>query len=143
MNRNCKKYDISSFINIYPQFAKANTTFYIDEEEYSKIIDFLSEKKVISGEYKNLKKFYRILYEILNNRYNDDLYSKEEMSAKTKNITAMKFKGRKNIRLYCKEYSISGKKVVIVCLYKKKVQENDKKIKNLLESISEYKYEFS
>ena len=76
------------------------------------------------------------------NHYNSDLYGKEEISEKTKNVTAIKFKGKENIRIGCKEFFRRGKKVVMIVKIIKKVQKNDKKLRNIYETIGGYDYEF-
>lgn len=55
----------------------------------------------------------------------------------------MKRKGKsKNIRIYCKEFFIDNKKVVMIIEYNKKTQKIDKKLKNKLETIGGYNYDF-
>lgn len=141
MKRKCKKYNLDEFISQNPQFQLSNISLYIDEVNYTEITEFLT-KKTVFNKYLYKKRFYRILYQIFQNRYDEVLYGPEEMSEKSKDITAMKFKTTGNIRLYCKEFKQGGKKIVIICLHSKKVTKNDKRIKNLVESIAKYEYEF-
>ncbi|MFN0204312.1 MAG: hypothetical protein ACKVTZ_22530 [Bacteroidia bacterium] len=111
-------------------------SIWVDEANQGEIFELL-------GIERNRKKFRRVLYEILNNRYNHDLYRKEDMSQSTLDVTAMKFSAN-NDRIYCREfpYEKEDKRVVMISVYRKKVQKNDKRIKNLLESVAQYEYEF-
>ena len=112
-----------------------NIELYIDDAIESEFISYLSNDKFI-------KKFRRIAHEILSNRYNDDLYGKEEVSNKSKNITAMKFSNLNNLRIYCKEFSGLGKKIVAIQFIHKKSQHVNKKITSVLENIGGYYYDF-
>lgn len=87
------------------------------------------------------KKFRRILYVVLSNKYDEDLYGREEVSSRAKGVTAMKFKGKMNLRIYCKEIFKDGKKVVMVTACLKKTQKVNKSLKTLLESIGGYEYD--
>jgi hypothetical protein len=144
--RNCTKIPgdvISKLIQINEiQFVE----LYIDASNYQEILAVLSS---------NIDKSRRILYELFQSRYNDDLYGKENFSNETRNLTAFKYKlGKgKNIRIYCKEYldeqiiSISKKsrqfkKVVLISVYYKKSYDLDKKLRQHLTSIASYEYEF-
>ncbi len=73
------------------------------------------------------------------------LYRKEAVSEKAKNITAMKFAKKENVRIYCKEYmeteSQKEKKVVMLCCYYKKEMKN-RKLRSLIENLGGYEYEF-
>jgi hypothetical protein len=93
----------------------------------------------------NRKKLKRILFEIYNLRYNDDLYRKEAVSEKAESVTAMKFAHRNNVRIYCKEYFKAippgAKNVVMISLYTKK-ETKSKRIKTLIETIGGYDYDF-
>ena len=136
MVRECKRLYLENIFDKVPQLLKNNVELYVDLRNKDEIVDFLREKR---------KKARRIFYEIFSLRYNYDLYAKEEVSKKALNITAMKFKGRGNERIYCKEYFIKEnnreKKVVMITLYVKKSQKG-KKIKNLIETIGGYNYGF-
>lgn len=136
MVRECKRLYLEDIFDKVPQLPKNNVELYVDLRNKDEIVDFLREKR---------KKARRIFYEIFSLRYNYDLYAKEEVSVKAKNITAMKFKGRDNERIYCKEYFIKEnnreKKVVMITLYVKKSQKG-KKVKNLIETIGGYNYGF-
>lgn len=97
MLRNCIEIPLEPFRldfgikNIY------KVSLYIDEENQADIYGVISE---------NRSRFRRAIYELLQGRYNFELYGKEGISDKTRNITAFKFKRRRNsnYRIYCKEY---------------------------------------
>ncbi|HRI27110.1 MAG TPA: hypothetical protein PK239_00985 [Chitinophagales bacterium] len=93
----------------------------------------------------NMKKMRRVIIAMFNAPpYNNDLYGKETVSNKSENITAIKFKGKLNIRIYCKEYAQSDKDKIIVLAYPyyKKSEKIDKKTKNIIETAPKYEYNF-
>ncbi len=109
---------------------------YIDVKEQKGIMGIITSER---------NKFKRILYYILQGKYNEDLYGKEVVTPKCKDITAMKFKGAINTRIYCKEIHVSTKKKIIAIhlLRNKSFQSaGHKSLKPKLESISQYDYEF-
>lgn len=74
---------------------------------------------------------------------NSDLYDKENINEKCKDITAMKFfKGQENDRIYCKELKMKGVFIIVTAeLYeKKKSQKLTKKEISIIEKIAEYEY---
>jgi len=109
------------------------TELYVDQQNRREIEEVLR---------KNGDKFRRIMYQVCSNRYGDDLYGKEAVSKKAKDVTAMKFKGKENIRIGCKEFFKDGKKIVMIVKIIKKSQKNTKKIKGIYESIGGYDYDF-
>lgn len=115
--------------------SNCRTEIWIDTEHKEEIETFLNIKK-------NKKKFKRQLYEMCSNRYSEDLYGKEEVSKKAKHVTALKFKGRENVRIGCKEFFKNGKKIVMIVKFIKKSQKNTRKIKNIYETIGGYDYDF-
>lgn len=135
MERKCERLYVKDFLDELPSFCNERVEFYIDVINKDEILNFLLKKK---------KKTRRILYEIFSLRYVYDLYDKEEVSDKAKNITAMKFKSRSNERIYCREFFIEDntiiKKVVMITLYCK--NEMDKKTKKMIENIGDYNYGF-
>lgn len=132
--RICLKYNIEPILLAYPEFSDKKITFYIDKDN-SKVLNEVIEA--------NKKKIRRIIYTILSEQYNDDLYGYEARDSKTKNIKAMKIKSSLNPRIYCQEnYFADGKRIVMVITIKKKSQKLDKKIISILEKISKYDYEY-
>jgi len=108
---------------------------YVDRSEHEEITKFLTKKAV-------RKKFRIIIRQIATGLYNPDLYDKEEVSGKAKDITAMKFKGKKNYRVYCKEFHDGKRRIVMIQLLWKKTQKNNKQLRSRLEYLGGYHYEF-
>jgi hypothetical protein len=109
----------------------------VDTESYGEILQFLNERKLV-------KKFELICYTILSGLKNPDLYDKEDINDKCKQVTAMKFKGKENARIYCKEVKQKNKTLIVVTselLPKKKNQKNQQKEINLIEKVAGYDYE--
>lgn len=94
----------------------------------------------------NERKFQTIIERILTlkNRYYDH-YKKEQINEKTRNVTAIRFLGKANIRIYCQERMTKEGIMYIICAisHHKKVQKNDNKIGDILNKIAEYEYEIS
>ena len=136
MNRKHVKYDLRDFISGQSEIKNTSVELFIDTENK----DNLNAIKEILKNHR--KKFQRILYVMLKNRYDSDLYSQEG-----EGVTAMKFKGKfsGNIRIYCKEIFRMGKKIIMITAYYKKVQKNkdDKKIKNIIDNIKSFNYEIN
>ncbi|MDI9490965.1 MAG: hypothetical protein QM211_06385 [Bacillota bacterium] len=110
----------------------------IDQDNHESIMKFLKEK--------NLAKKFKMICDIIirNISYTSDLYGKEEIDKSCKGITAMKFKGHQNARIYCKEL-ISEDKILIVVvselLEKKKNQKNQFAERRLIKKVAGYEYE--
>jgi len=68
----------------------------IDCVNADEILEFLSANNLV-------KKFNLICQVILMGLRNSDLYDKENINEKSKHVTAMKFKGHINTRIYCME----------------------------------------
>lgn len=132
IKRNAVKYDLQPFFE----------NLGINDFTTEIYVDLVNKEEIEEAIQNNLKKFRRVVYEMHKNHYNSDLYGKEEISEKTKNVTAIKFKGKENIRIGCKEFFRRGKKVVMIVKIIKKVQKNDKKLRNIYETIGGYDYEF-
>ena len=127
-----------------PEINVSNIELRIDEQNLDDIVDFLTETDK-NGRMIRQKKFARILREVLLGNYDDDLYGKEEVSSKAKNVTAMKFTGSNNYRIGCKEFFKENKKVVMItCFHKKstKGSKNSKKEIAIYEAIGSYEYAF-
>jgi hypothetical protein len=109
----------------------------VDSENADEILQFLKENNLY-------KKFDLICTTILSGIRNTDLYDKEDINDKCKNVTAMKFKGSQNTRIYCKEVKQKDKTLVVVTselLPKKKKQKNKEKEINLIEKVADYDYQ--
>jgi hypothetical protein len=126
---------------IYPEILDTKVELRIDEKNSEEILSFIV-KQDNKGKYLHIKKFARILREIALGNYNDDLYRKEPPEGK--NVTAMKLKGKENIRIVCKELFCENKKVVMVTYFHKKSTKGkniSKKDLAIYEAIGGYEYE--
>ncbi len=127
----CQEYGLD--IRYLPK--SCNIKIYVDEQNFEQITALLSEYS---------HKARLAFYHILRCQYNDDLYGKEAIDSKTKNITAIKFKRGLNYRIYCKEFyeddNIYNKKIVLIEAFKKKSQNVNKELKALIKKISRYEY---
>jgi hypothetical protein len=136
MKKKCIEFPTADFLNNLEEFKNKNIKIYIDTGIIKDILEILKKES-----YK--KKFRRILYTIFSGDNNTHLYGREDVSGKAKDITAMKFTGKENLRIYCKEFSKSGKKIVMITHLSKKVQSaSNLKIKSVLEAIGGYEYDF-
>ena len=111
----------------------------IDTENAKKILAYLNQDE------RHKKKFRFICELVLRGLRNTELYDKENINKKAKNITAFKFfKGQENDRIYCKEQRVNNKLYIVICcelLETKKSKSNTKSIKNIINKISDYEYE--
>ena len=116
-----------------------NKAICIDSQNAKTLLSFINRDE------RHKKKFRYIVELILKDIRNTELYDKENINKRAKNVTAMKFfKGQENARIYCKEKRLNNKLFVIVCcelIESKKTQSNNNKIKSLLKKISTYEYE--
>ncbi len=81
---------------------------------------------------------------LLEGHKNTELYDKEDINSKCKDVTAMKFfKGQENDRIYCKEQKKDGLFIIVaVEVYEKKKSNNiSKKEIPIITKISNYEYE--
>lgn len=112
---------------------------YVDEEAKDEIMGYIEQDA------RHRKKFLHICEIILGGHRNSDLYDKEEVNDRCKDVTAMKlFKGQENDRIYCKEvHTEEGVFVVVaaVLLKSKKNQKLNNKQINLIEKVGGYTYE--
>jgi len=97
----------------------------IDGVNYQKILDFIFKDE------RHENKFIDVCNIILTGLRNPKLYDKENINAKCKNVTAMKFfKGQENARIYCQEVKQRGKIFVVVAaelLERKKIKRINRK----------------
>lgn len=127
---------------IYLASNKSETRkVYIDEINKKNIIDLLSKDE----RYK--KKFRLILQLLLDNHRNTELYDKENINDKCKDVYAIKlFKGQENHRIYCKQTNTGKNKTFVIILSElnlsKKTQKNSHKEISLIQKVATYEYEF-
>jgi len=126
---------------IYHEIKDSIIELRVDEKNAEEILSFLLQKDK-NNKHIHIKKFARILREIALGNYDEDLYDREP--PKNQNVTAMKFKGKDNIRIVCKEIFCKNKKVVMVALFHKKSSRGkniSKKDLAIYETIGGYEYE--
>lgn len=126
---------VEAVYQIDPTLAEMNVEVFVDSEFLDDLAKLLADPKLA-------KKFRRILYVMLRASYDEDLYGREAVSDKAKFITAMKFKGKFNLRIYCKEFFRGGKKIVLIFAFHKKTQKINKQLRDKLEAIGSYEYKF-
>lgn len=112
---------------------------YIDTENKAEILAYINQDK------RHKKKFRFITEIILGGHRNTEVYDKEDINEKCKDVTAMKFfKGQENDRIYCKEIkSDEGTFIVVTAvLYEKKKSEGvtSKEIP-IINNVGSYEYE--
>jgi hypothetical protein len=108
----------------------------IDVKNANDIFQFINKNKL--G-----KKYDLICKTVLSGIRNPELYDKEDINLKCENVTAMKFKGSLNTRIYCQEMKQGNKTLVIIAseLHEsKKNQKNQAKEKNLIKKVARYEY---
>lgn len=112
---------------------------YIDVQNEAEILGYLLQDE------RHRKKFLFIAEIILEGLRNTEVYDKEDINNKCKDVTAMKFfKGQENDRIYCKEiHNHKGVFIVVAAvLYeKKKSGKLTKEQKNIINAIGGYDYE--
>lgn len=110
----------------------------IDKQNEKDILSYVNQSE------RHLKKFRHIVQLILEGHKNTDLYDKENINQKCRDVTAMKFfKGQENDRIYCKEQRVDGIYIIVTIeVYsKKKTQGVTNKEKPLIEKIANYDYQ--
>lgn len=116
--------------------SSGKVIIYVDKKELAKIEPFL--KKI-----SNFETFVLFRQQVFENRRNKEIYKKENISTKCKNLYAIKFdSGRnQNDRIYCLEFHDGKRRIVLSKLYVgKKTQKINKKLKASLEPICNRKY---
>ncbi len=111
---------------------------YVDQNNAEKILEFLNKDE------RHRKKFSFIQEIIFGRLRMPELYDKEEINQRCKDVTAMKFfKGQENARIYCKELRTENKVFVVITselLERKKSTKLTKKDKQLIEKVAAYEY---
>ena len=116
--------------------------FYIDTENSKALITFLKQERA------NIKKFNHVLELLLEHKHNipTDVYDKENIEKGCEKVTAIKlFKGKKNPRIYCQQYTEEGKQVFVIIaselLEKKKSNKLTSKEKSIIRRVASYQYQ--
>ncbi len=111
----------------------------MDEENREAILAYLNKDE------RHRKKFRFIADIILGGFRNTEVYDKESINCRCKDVTAMKFfKGQENDRIYCKEiHSSEGTFIVVAAILyenKKTTRLKQEQI-NLIEKVATFEYE--
>lgn len=111
---------------------------YIDTQNKAAILEYIKRYD------KHQKKFNYIVGLILNGIRNTEVYDKENINPRCKDVTAMKFfKGGSNDRIYCKEvHTESGVFIVVAAILheKKKSNKNSNREITLIDQVGMYEY---
>ncbi|MFN6943848.1 MAG: hypothetical protein ACK4ND_02800 [Cytophagaceae bacterium] len=112
---------------------------YIDSENRKMILDYIRKDS------RHQKKFKFISDIILGGHKNTEVYDKEDINEKSKDVTAMKFfKGQENDRIYCKEIkSDEGTHIIVTAVVHEKKKSNNLSSKEIaiINKIGGYEYE--
>ncbi|KAB2869468.1 MAG: hypothetical protein F9K37_07980 [Bacteroidales bacterium] len=124
---------------LYRKSKDGKKAFYIDVENAESILYFLKSDEA------NLKKFRYALDLLLEGRPPRDLYDKENFDKSCEHVTAIKlFKGKKNPRIYCLQYTDGCTKVFVIIaaelLEKKKSEGLTNKEKTIINRVASYQY---
>ncbi|MGQ1946048.1 hypothetical protein ACT3CD_02955 [Geofilum sp. OHC36d9] len=114
-------------------------SIYIDSENKDEILEYIRQDN------RHRKKFKFISEIILDGHRNTEVYDKEDINKKCKDVTAMKFfKGQENDRIYCKEIkSNTGTHVVVTSILHERKKSDDLSSKEIaiIKKIGGYDYE--
>lgn len=114
-------------------------SIYIDSVNKEEILKYILQDN------RHRKKFRFISEIILGGHKNTEVYDKEDINKKCKDVTAMKFfKGQENDRIYCKEIkSNSGTHIVVTAILHEKKKSDDLSSKEIaiINKIGSYDYE--
>lgn len=129
-NRKCK---------LVTKSLDGKRAIYIDELNKDEILAYITQDA------RHNKKFKFIAEIILGGHRNTDLYDKEDINLKCKDVTAMKFfKGQENDRIYCKEISTKEGTFIVVASVlherKKSTKLTQKEI-SIINTVGGYNYE--
>lgn len=112
---------------------------YIDIENKDEILNYIKQDN------RHNKKFLFIAEIVLGGHRNTEVYDKEDINDKCKDVTAMKFfKGQENDRIYCKEIkSDTGTHIVVTSILheKKKTDKLSSKEIAIINKVGGYNYE--
>lgn len=112
---------------------------YVDSVNKKEILGYINQDE------RHKKKFLYITDIILGGHKNTDLYDKEDINEKCKDVTAMKFfKGQENDRIYCKEiHSSTGTHIIVTSILHERKKNTDLSAKEiaLIEKVGGYSYE--
>lgn len=118
--------------------SNGKVIIYVDSKELDSIKTFLKTES-------NFETFILFRQQVFENRRNKEIYKKEKISTKCKNLYAIKFdSGRsQNDRIYYLEYHDGRRRIVLPKLFiGKKSQKINKQLKASLKPICNREYKF-
>lgn len=127
---------------IYAQSDDGRRCVALDAEHASELLAYVRQDE------RHAKKFNYIVSLLLRGLHAPDLYDKEAINERCRDVTAMKlFKGQENDRIYCKELTDKSKRVFVVVAARlherKKSQKNKQAEISLIETVATYSYEYT
>ena len=112
---------------------------YIDSVNKVEILNYIQQDE------RHRKKFKFIVDIVLGGHKNTELYDKEDINEKCKDVAAMKFfKGQENDRIYCKEiHTSAGTHIIVTSILHERKKSNKLSSKEvaLIEKVGGYDYE--
>jgi len=111
---------------------------YIDQENAASILQYVF-RKTVDEEFREIRELVK------NSLRNKEKYCKVAVSDKAKNVFEMRFtRNQRNDRIYCSEKTIGKRRYIIMIeLYEgKKSQSIPQKIKNRIQTMGTYEYEY-
>ena len=136
MNREAKHLPIATSSNQLESATGRKVILYVDTKFEKKLRQLLSSEAI-------RKKFRMVAEFALSDRYRDDIYGHEDISKIAKDVCAIKIYVLGNHRIYCKEFFATGiKRIVLIKYVDKKTMKVSKDIKQMIEQIGGYSYEF-
>lgn len=144
MKRSCEKIPVGQILSDID--TSSSVEIYIDSGNKNSIMKLLTCKNA-SDQAKMMKRFRRVIVQVLSGQYNKGIYLQEKLFKKlgSNDITAMKLtsSNNQNVRIYCREFFVGEKKVVMILGLLKKTQKIDKNLQNKIKTIVRYEYDFS
>ena len=130
---------------IYRESADGRRCVALDVDFAPELLEYILQDE------RHRRKFDDIVNLLLAGLRNTNLYDKEDINDKCKDVTAMKlFKGQENDRIYCKQGSLpteAGGKVYVVVAARlhlaKKSRKNTQTEKNLINTVATYTYDYT
>lgn len=139
MDRKLKPFNIEFVLSEYPELRSKGIKFYYDVEtkrETKRLLSYFKEKQI-------KKRLRLIIFNILDHGYHENFY--KNLSG-FNSIAEMIFpRSLKHLRIYCKEFSQNGKKIVMITTIKKDFNsiKDNKPLRDKLTRIDKtYNYKF-
>lgn len=127
---------------IYRESADGRRCVALDATNAAELLAYIGQDA------RHSKKFNHIVDLLLQGSHNTDLYDKEDINERCRDVAAMKlFKGQENDRIYCKQFTDGPQKVFVVVAArlheKKKNQKNKQAEISIIETVATYNYDYA